>query len=160
MAIRIPDLPVASPVTGDMKLIIDNGVSYYVTTDTLSSTISYAINSNASELSAAAYTSVYSTLFTQQYINQSGLTYTLVLSDIGYVVRRDHASDHSVIVPVNVFPDNTILTIRNLGTGDMTISPENLGVNLNYSISLSSNIIEPHFTAQLLHIGSNEWDIL
>jgi hypothetical protein len=92
----------------------------------------------------------------------SGLTYTLSLSDFGYFIRKFHSSDHTIIIPSHAmvpFINGVALTIRNGGTGTMTLSASP-GVTLNYNTIYGSNVLDANTTAVILKVSDNEWDVV
>jgi len=58
-----------------------------------------------------------------QITTQTGTTYTLTPSDSGSIVRFSNASAITVTLP-NSMPANTVITILQDGTGQITFSPE------------------------------------
>jgi hypothetical protein len=94
------------------------------------------------------------------YVEIDGSTYTLSLSDTGYIIKKIHTEDHILYVPSNVFPDKVLIFIRNSGVGNLRIIPSNLSVSLNYNTTLSGNIISSQTSTQIYHLGNNTWDIL
>lgn len=92
----------------------------------------------------------------------TGASHTLVTADQNYILRFTAVSSKTLIVPVvdSEFDPvvNTILTIRNANAGNLTITAESLSVTLNKAVD--SEVVAPYTTAQLLYLGSNNWDIL
>jgi hypothetical protein len=123
------------------------------------------------QTSSASWNSVYTTVCAASaswgvpsinIANVSGLTYTLQLSDAGAYIRKSHDSPHSITVPHNDTTEYTIgtsIVIRNACSNVLTISGAS-GVDLSYFEDLSANIVDPNSSAQIIYIGTNNWDIV
>lgn len=95
-------------------------------------------------------------------LNLSGYTYTLQLSNLGSYIRKSHTEYHNIIIPSNIevsFSIGSSFIIRNTSSNSLIIS-SGPAVTLNYISDLSSNILDQHFAAQIICVGTNEWDIV
>lgn len=91
--------------------------------------------------------------------DQTGTTYTLVLTDDNSVVRASNASAITLTVPPNssvAFPIGSIVQVRQVGAGQVTLSP-GAGVTLNTAETLISR--KQGSTVGLMKVGTDEWDI-
>lgn len=91
---------------------------------------------------------------------QSGTSYTLALSDAGGWVRMTSGSANTVTVPLNAsvaFPINTIISVRQAGTGQTTIGAAG-GVTINATAALL--LRTQGSTISLIKIGSDTWDLV
>ncbi len=94
--------------------------------------------------------------------NVLGSTYTLSLSDTGLWIRKYHTGNHIIYIPSNDevrFPVDTVLSIRNVGTGTLTLTTNNLAVNINYNSTYQSNVLEANTSTQIIQHSLNSWDI-
>jgi hypothetical protein len=91
--------------------------------------------------------------------NQSGTSYTLVLSDVDKVVRCANASPFTLTVPTNAvaaFAIGSVVRIAESGAGTVTIA--GAGVTLN---SLDDLVLgTQHEQAVLIKVGTDEWDVI
>jgi hypothetical protein len=95
------------------------------------------------------------------YVNINGPTYTIQLSDIGYYIRKSYTSSHLIYLPTSIyFPSNVLLSIRNVGTGTLTLTSSNIGVTLNYDNVGLANVVVPNTSIQVYHVGSGVWDLV
>jgi len=92
----------------------------------------------------------------------TGTTHTLVTEDAEKYLRFTSNSAKTLVIPAAgddfVIPANTLFTIRNAGSLDLTImatAPEVLLKKRD-----GADVLVPFTTAQILYIGANEWDIL
>ena len=107
------------------------------------------------------YVTTFNNLINLPFVNINGSTYTLSLSDLNYYVRKTHSGNQTVLVPSSFdFIDGMVFTIRNAGTGTLTLTSQNIEVTLNFNQTLSGNVIDSNTTAQLYCLGSNTWDII
>lgn len=87
--------------------------------------------------------------------DQTGVSYTLVLTDGGKTVTLSNASAVTVTIPTNTsvaFPLGTEINFVNKGAGTVTIQPTG-GVTLN-----GGNLTLPQFAAvQLVKLDTNTW---
>jgi hypothetical protein len=90
---------------------------------------------------------------------QTGTTYTLVLSDDGKIITMDNSSANTITVPESVnFPIGTQVTIIQIGTGQTTIDPENVNVNLRSTTTLK--LRSQYSSASLIKISSTDWVVI
>lgn len=93
--------------------------------------------------------------------DQTGITYTLQLTDEGDFVRMDNPADNSLIVPPDSSVDfeiGTIILVRQVGAGTTTIQPA-IGVTINSPFN-SYSISEADFGIALVKIAANTWDMI
>lgn len=86
--------------------------------------------------------------------DQTGTTYTMVLTDAGKTVTLNNASAVTVTIPTNAsvaFETGTRIEFTNKGAGDVTISPAG-GVTLNNSSTIPQNQ-----TASIRKLDTNTW---
>ncbi len=91
---------------------------------------------------------------------QAGTTYTLALSDAGGWVRMTSDSANTVTVPLNAtvaYPINTVISVRQSGTGQTTISPAG-GVTINSTVS--PILRTQNSTISLVKVGTDIWDLV
>jgi len=91
--------------------------------------------------------------------NQTGTSYTLVLTDDNSVVRCSNASSMSVTIPTNAlvaFPIGSIVQIRQVIAGQVTLVAAS-GVTLNTSETLITR--KQGSTVGLMKVGTEEWDV-
>ena len=99
--------------------------------------------------------------FSDQYPvqnNQSGTTYTLVLTDDGKIIEMNNASANTLTVPPNstvAFPINTQIIIWQYGAGQTTVSP-GAGVTIR-SAGGATKIAAQYGMATLVKRGTDEW---
>jgi hypothetical protein len=74
-------------------------------------------------------------------------------------LRFTSASAKTVKIPVLSIPVGSLLTVRNVGSGDLTLQSEPpLAITLNaFSGGL---VLATNTSAQLIYVGANEWDLL
>jgi hypothetical protein len=108
--------------------------------------------------------SIQSTAFTKtvQVTNISAFTYTIALSDSSSYIRKGFESEHIILIPSFVqaaFEIGSIITIRNISTSKLTISclPT---ITLNFFADLSANILDQYASAQIVCVGTDNWDII
>lgn len=93
-----------------------------------------------------------------QLVAASGGSRTFVLGDNGNYVRRTHSGAMTDTIPANAtsaFPILSVITIRNAtATQTLTVSPA-VGVTLNGALSIPAG-----GTAQIIKVGTNEWDAI
>lgn len=86
---------------------------------------------------------------------QTGMTYTLSITDAFSAVRMNNAAANTLTIPpastVN-FALGTIIMVRQVGVGTTTVSP-GAGVTINGSVSFSQNT-----TGYYQKVGADEWD--
>jgi hypothetical protein len=86
--------------------------------------------------------------------DQTGTTYTLVLTDAGKTVTLNNASAVTVTVPTNAsvaYETGTVINLVNKGAGTVTVTAAG-GVTLNSAISLAQNI-----SASIRKLDTNTW---
>lgn len=86
--------------------------------------------------------------------DQTGTSYTLVLTDAGKTVTLNNASAVTVTVPTNAsvaYETGTVIQLTNKGAGVVTVSPAG-GVTLNNSITLAQ-----HASASIQKLDTNTW---
>lgn len=92
--------------------------------------------------------------------DQTGTSYALVLADMNKTVRMDNAAAITLTVPANsttAFPIGTVITIRQVGAGQITLSPGG-GVTLNTPSTLKSRT---QFSTLSIHkVDTDEWDVM
>ncbi len=91
-----------------------------------------------------------------QSVQQTGATYTLLITDAGKVVRRSHGSAATTTIPAFAdvpFEVGAIITIRNYGAGDQTIEvSEGTLEGINF-------VIEQGQSCQVRMLGEDSWEI-
>lgn len=88
----------------------------------------------------------------------TGATDTLVLADIGKIIKGNSASTITITIPPVAsvaFPVGTVLDLLNINTGVMALTPGS-GVTLN-SKNGNRKIASRYGAASLLHEASNSW---
>jgi hypothetical protein len=93
--------------------------------------------------------------------NQTGLTYTLLLTDAGDFIRMDNAAANKVIVPLESsvnFDVGTIILVRQTGAGSTEIEGQ-IGVTINSPFA-NTTISSQDFGVALIKVGSDEWDLV
>ena len=86
--------------------------------------------------------------------DQTGTSYTLVLTDAGKTVTLNNAAAVTVTIPTNAsvaYETGTEITLTNKGAGAVTVSPAG-GVTLNNSSSIGQ-----HATATIRKLDTNTW---
>ena len=95
-------------------------------------------------------------------LSLSAETYTLQLSNLGSYIRKFHTAPHTIIIPdssaVN-FQIGSTFVIRNTSSSSLTISSSPV-VNLSYFSDLSANILDQYASAQIVCVGTDNWDII
>ncbi len=161
----ISQLEVASTILKTDYIIVDNTevtrraevnslTGLYVTNskfNTLSSTVN-ALTESVARLDGSLI----------NVLSLSGVTYTLQLSNLGSYIRKFHNSPHTIIIPdsnaVN-FQIGSTFVIRNTGSSSLTIS-SGPAVNLSYFTDLSANTLDQYASAQIVCVGTDNWDII
>lgn len=99
------------------------------------------------------------TMATKVTINdQTGTTYTLVLTDAGKYIRCENANAITVTVPKNsvvAFETGTVITIEQKGAGTVTVAPVDVDVTLNAYDGLST--YGQYAGLQLVKVDTNVW---
>lgn len=91
--------------------------------------------------------------------DQSGTTYTLVLTDLNKVVRCNNESAITLTVPANssvAFPIGSVVTVRQVGAGQVTIAAAG-GVTINSPETLKTR--KQHASVVLVKVATDEWDL-
>ncbi len=91
--------------------------------------------------------------------NQTGTSYTLVLTDDNTVVRCDNATDFQLTIPTQAdvaFPLGTIIQIRQVGTAQVTLVPA-AGVSVLSPETLKTR--KQGSTVALMKVGDDSWDL-
>lgn len=86
--------------------------------------------------------------------DQTGTTYTLVLTDAGKTVTLSNASPVTVTIPTNAsvaYETGTCIYLTNKGAGVVTVSPTG-GVTLNNAVPLSQ-----HSSAYIQKLATDTW---
>ena len=86
--------------------------------------------------------------------NQTGTSYTLVLTDAGKTVTLNNAAAVTVTIPTNAsvaYETGTTISLTNKGAGVVTVSPAG-GVTLNNSLTLAQDS-----TAYIQKLDTNTW---
>jgi hypothetical protein len=90
---------------------------------------------------------------------QTGTTYTLVLSDAGKLVRCSNSSAIAVTVPTNssvAYPTGTTITIEQQGAGQITVSGDS-GVTVNaYG---GTKTMGQYAMVQIIKVGTDTWTL-
>lgn len=92
---------------------------------------------------------------------QTGLTYTLALSDRGQVVAMNNASANTVTVPTNsavAFDVGSVVVIYQTGAGLTTVTGDT-GVTINGVSAGSGDITDQYKAVSLLKIATDSWII-
>lgn len=92
---------------------------------------------------------------------QTGTVYTLALSDAGKVVRQSNAAAITTTIPTNAsvaFPIGSMLSLRQVGVGQITISPSG-GVTLNTPSGYAPKTGRQFAVLMLHKVGADEWDL-
>lgn len=82
--------------------------------------------------------------------------YTLVLGDANTVIRFT-STDNDVTIPQNAsvaFPVGTIITLRFVGTGTLTLTTTGLTINGTLPV------LAQHVEVSLRNVGADEWDVI
>ena len=93
--------------------------------------------------------------------NQTGTTYTFVLTDGGSAVRGDNAAAQTYTVPVDTsvaFPVGTTIAVRQVGAGAITLSPAG-GVTLNTPTGFQARTARLGATIMIHEVANNVWDV-
>ena len=93
--------------------------------------------------------------------NQTGTTYTLALSDAGGVVRANNVAAQTITIPPNAsvpFPVGTVLGVRQIGAGAVTVSP-GAGVTLNAPAGFLARTAYRGADLRLHEVAENLWDV-
>ena len=91
---------------------------------------------------------------------QTGTSYTLVLSDATKIVQMNNSSANTVTIPTNssvAFPIGTAIVIQKYGTGDTTIQGAS-GVTIRDPNNMAT-ITAQYDMRVVLKIGTDEWVI-
>ena len=86
--------------------------------------------------------------------DQTGTSYTLVLTDAGKTVTLNNAAAVTVTIPTNAsvaYETGTEINLTNKGAGVVTVSPAG-GVTLNNSVTLAQ-----HSSASIRKLDTNTW---
>ena len=95
-----------------------------------------------------------------EFTNISAYSYTAALSNIGTIIRKYHTSSHVLVIPpINTvaWPEKAYITIRNIGVGDLTITP---GAGVTFNNITGRDVLGKWETAQILRVLDNNWDII
>ncbi|MDC8457812.1 DUF2793 domain-containing protein [Marinobacter sp. DS40M6] len=90
--------------------------------------------------------------------NQTGTSYTLVLTDDNTVVRCSNSSPFQLTVPLNsnvAFPAGTIIQVRQVGAGQVTLVPE-AGVSILTPETLKTR--KQGSTIAIMKVDDDTWD--
>jgi archaellum component FlaG (FlaF/FlaG flagellin family) len=93
--------------------------------------------------------------------NQTGTTYTLVLTDAGKVARMSNAASITVTVPANAtvaFTVGDTVSFRQVAAGQVILSPA-VGVTINSPQGFDPETARLGSTMMLHKVGTNEWDL-
>lgn len=85
---------------------------------------------------------------------------TLVLTDLGALLRMNNAAATTVTVPPNssvAFPLSTPIHIRQIGAGQVTLAA-GVGVTLNTPETLK--LRKQHSTVSIIQVSTNVWDVI
>lgn len=86
--------------------------------------------------------------------DQTGTSYTLILTDAGKTVTLNNAAAVTVTIPTNAsvaYETGTTISLTNKGAGVVTVSPAG-GVTLNNAVTLAQ-----HSTASIQKLDTNTW---
>lgn len=90
--------------------------------------------------------------------NQTGTSYTLVLTDVGKTITLSNAAAVTVTIPANASvaaPVGSIIRFCNLGAGTVTVQPTG-GVTLN-----GGNLTLPQYAAvQIVKLATDTWGVV
>jgi hypothetical protein len=138
-----------SPTKGDVWYDSSSGFTYIYYQDADSSQwVQFGLNRNGIDGTfATAY----------EIKQETGTSYTLILSDAGKLIEMGNALDTSLTIPANAtaaFAIGTSITILQVGVGQVTIAGA-AGVTLNATPGLKTNNQWSHVT--LIKRGLNSW---
>jgi hypothetical protein len=161
----ISQLEVANTILKTDYIIVDNTeVTRRAEVNSLSSL--YATNNNFNTLSSTVNTLAESVARLDgsliNVLSLSGATYTLQLSNLGAYIRKFHSSSHTIVIPDSSavsFQVGSTFVIRNTSSSSLTISSSPI-VTLSYFADLSANILDQYASAQIVCVGTDNWDII
>jgi len=93
--------------------------------------------------------------------DQTGTTYTLVLTDAGKIVPRDNAASNTTTVPPNssvAFPVGTVIFIRQKGAGASSVLAGS-GVTINFPAGGGLSIATQHKVIALMKDDTDTWSM-
>ena len=155
---KITQLTISPSIDGTEYLIVDNTeVTRRTQINSLSSI--YVVNSNFNALNTTVSRLDGSLI---NVLSLSGQTYTLQLSNLGAYIRKYHSSPHTIIIPNSSdvsFQVGSTFVIRNTSSSSLTIS-SSPAVNLSYFADLSANVVDQYASAQIVCVGTDNWDII
>lgn len=92
------------------------------------------------------------------YNNQTGTTYTFVLTDAGKTVTSNNASAVTFTIPPQAsvaWANNTTLTVRNLGAGVVTIAG-----GAGVTVTNTAQTVAQYGEVKLIRTASNAWTVV
>lgn len=92
------------------------------------------------------------------YNNQTGTSYTFVLTDAGKTVTSDNASAVTFTIPPQssvAWAANTTLTVRNLGAGVVTIAG-----GAGVTVTNTAQTVAQYGEVKLIRTASNAWTVV
>jgi hypothetical protein len=96
-----------------------------------------------------------------QLNSQTGISYTLVLSDIGKLIGLNNAAAQTLVVPPDsavAFPVGIRIEFRQVGAGQITVSP-GAGVSVR-SRGSAFRTAGQYSYATLVKVAANTWDLI
>jgi hypothetical protein len=162
---RISQLDIATSVLGSDYLIVDNTeVTKRAVVNSLSSVYTFNTNFNTLNTTVGVLSDAVARLDGSliNVLSLSGQTYTLQLSNLGAYIRKYHGSPHTIIIPNSSdvsFQVGSTFVIRNTSSSTLTIS-SGPAVSLSYFADLSANILDQYASAQIVCVGTDNWDII
>lgn len=117
--------------------------------------VSYRSDDNAVEMYDG---SSWTNLATPFQNNQTGTTYTFVLTDSGKLVTANNASSQTFTIPPQssvTWPTNTVLNVVNYGTGTVTFAG-----GTGVTVTNTASTLSQYGAASLIRTGSDSWTII
>jgi hypothetical protein len=155
---RISQLDTANNVVVSDYIIVDNTeVTKRATVGSLSSI--FAFKTTVDDISDAVNRLDGSLV---NVVSLSGATYKLQQSNLGAYIRKYHTSSHTIVIPnfsEVPFQVGSTFIIRNTSSSTLTISGDS-NITLSYFTDLSANILDESASAQIVCVGTDNWDII
>ena len=106
----------------------------------------------------------YNGLVTFELNDQTGTSYTLVLTDqYQKLVTRSNASASTLTIPTNAsvaFPVGTVITVLNKGAGAVTISGAGGVTVLSAGATAASPVLNQYKSCALIQTSANNWYVV
>lgn len=138
---------------------IEAGATADQTDAEIRAAVDAATDSNVyDDAAVASVASIAGKLDKPSIVTKSGPAEDLEASDVDEYVRLTNAAAKTYTVPLESTTSiavESIVTVRNVGVGVATITPEGAVVVNGVSLALAQNA-----TAQLLKVGTDEWDLI